>query len=153
MTSDKSNTGVATGKVPGGHPVAVISYGYWERRFARASDILSRILTLNGTTYSIQGVAVKGFAGENTTWPTLWIPMAMQSQVMPERPGLLKHPTSLWVTAIARLGPGKTVRDTLPADSAPRRRPNPQTEGMADLRPYSLRSSSMGRRRVARHAG
>jgi hypothetical protein len=92
VTSDKSNTGVATGKLSGGHPVAVISYRYWERRFAHASDILSRTLTLNGTTYSILGVAVKGFAGENITWPTLWIPMTMQSQVMPERPSLLKHP-------------------------------------------------------------
>jgi len=86
VTSDKSNTGVATGKVPGGHPVAVISSRYWERRFAHASDILSRTFTLNGTTYSILRVAVKEFAGENITWPTLWIPMATQSQVMRSGP-------------------------------------------------------------------
>ncbi len=38
---------------PGGHPVAVLSFGYWERRFARASDVVGRTLTLNGVTYDI----------------------------------------------------------------------------------------------------
>ena len=36
-------------RAPGAHPVAVISHGYWERRFARAADIVGRKLTLAGT--------------------------------------------------------------------------------------------------------
>src|SRR6266545_1152465 len=30
-------------RAPGGHPVAVISHGYWERRFALAPDIIGRL--------------------------------------------------------------------------------------------------------------
>ncbi len=90
-------------RAPGGHPVAVISYGYWERRFARAPDIVGRAFTLNGTTYTILGVTPRGFTGEWVGKPTdLWVPFMMAQQVMPEVPGLQRHPTRV----IARLKPG-----------------------------------------------
>jgi predicted permease len=97
-------------KVPGGHPVAVISYDYWQRRFNRAPDIAGRSFTLNGLTYGILGVAQAGFKGDVIGFPTdLWIPMAMQSQVMLERPGLLTNPNPPWLRIVARLKPGVPV--------------------------------------------
>jgi hypothetical protein len=63
--------------------VAVISYDYWQRRFAGAPDVTGRTFTLNQTTYNILGVTQKGFSGDWIGHPTdLWIPIAMQSQVM-----------------------------------------------------------------------
>ncbi|HYL74648.1 MAG TPA: ABC transporter permease [Bryobacteraceae bacterium] len=102
-------------RVPGGHPVAVISYRFWDRRFGRGGDVVGRALTIANTAYTIVGVAAKGFTGENVTEPNdVWVPMAMQSQVMPERPGLLTHPTSMWMTNIARLQPGVTTKAAQP---------------------------------------
>jgi predicted permease len=93
-------------RAPGGHPVAVISDGYWERRFARAPNIVGRAFTLHGLSYTIIGVAPRGFTGEWVGKPTdLWIPFAMESQVMPEVPGLQRYPTRV----IARLKPGVTM--------------------------------------------
>lgn len=93
-------------RVEGGHPVAVMSYGYWERRFARAPDVVGRTLTLYGTTYDIIGVTGRGFTGDWAGKPTdLWIPFMMHSQVIPElRGGLQRLPTLI----IGRLNPGVT---------------------------------------------
>src|SRR5712692_4143110 len=67
-------------RIPGGHPVAVISYGYWKRRFALAPDVVGRTFTLNGTTYTILGVAPQRFAGDVVGQPTdLWIPIKSHS--------------------------------------------------------------------------
>src|SRR5689334_24329191 len=79
-------------RVPGGHPVAVISDGYWRRRIGSTPDVVGRTLGLNGTTYTIIGVAARPFAGESVGHPVdVWIPMMMQSQVMLEMPGLLER--------------------------------------------------------------
>lgn len=101
-------------RVPGGHPVAVISDRYWTRRFARAPDVLERTFTLHGTTFTILGVASHGFSGDWIGQPVdLWIPMAMQSQVMPEETGLLDDhwgTGASWVRVVARLQPGVQVK-------------------------------------------
>ncbi|HEV2690539.1 MAG TPA: ABC transporter permease [Bryobacteraceae bacterium] len=102
-------------RIPGGHPVAVISYRYWDRRFGRNGDVVGRTINISNTVYTIVGVAAKGFSGENISEPSdVWIPMAMQSQAMPDRPGLLTHPTSMWMTNIARLQPGVSAKAAQP---------------------------------------
>ncbi len=93
-------------RVPGGHPVAVLSFNYWERRFARAADAVGRTFTLNGISYDIIGVTPRGFSGEWVGRPVdLWVPFMMCQQVMPETPGFQRYPTRV----IARLKPGMTM--------------------------------------------
>ena len=48
--------------VPGGPPVAVISYALWQRRFGGARDIVGRAVTLSGKRHTIVGVMPRGFA-------------------------------------------------------------------------------------------
>jgi macrolide transport system ATP-binding/permease protein len=97
-------------RVPGGHPVAVISYGYWERKFGLAPDAVGRTLSLNSTTYDIIGVAPRDFSGDWVGRPAdLWIPAMMQAQVMLEMPNLLKAGNG-WVRIIARLKPGVSMQ-------------------------------------------
>ena len=96
-------------RVPGAHPVAVIAAGYWRRRFGGTADVVGRTLGLNGTTYTVIGVASREFTGEATGRPVnVWVPMMMQSQVMLEMPGLLDKNNG-WLRIIARLRPGVTV--------------------------------------------
>jgi predicted permease len=127
-------------RTPGGHTVAVISDRYWERRFGRAPDVLGRVLTLNGTAFSILGVASPGFAGDMIGAPTdLWIPIAMQSLLMPDRPGLLTNRNSNWVRIIARLQPGATIE---------------QTQAVGEVIYRRLLAEGMGSSRLARsHLG
>jgi predicted permease len=93
-------------RVAGEQPVAVISYAFWERRFARASDVVGRTLTMNGTSYTILGVTPRGFSGEWVGRPVdLWIPTVMQAQVMPEYPTLVTS-GGVWLRLVGRLKPG-----------------------------------------------
>ncbi|HEV2688393.1 MAG TPA: ABC transporter permease, partial [Bryobacteraceae bacterium] len=93
-------------RVPGAHPVVVISDRYWQRKFARSNEVLGRTLTMNGTTFTILGVTPRNFLGDWVGRPTdLWIPIAMQSQVMVEMPGFLAKGNG-WIRIVARLQPG-----------------------------------------------
>ena len=46
-----------------GEPVAVLSYGYWQRRFASDPSIVGKTLTLNGHVYNLIGIAPRTFTG------------------------------------------------------------------------------------------
>jgi predicted permease len=95
-------------RAPGRQPVVVLSHAFWRRRLALDAGVIGRALSLNGVNYTIVGVTTEGFTGEWIGQPTdLWFPMAMQSQVMPEQPGLLGMPNSpTWTRIIGRLRPG-----------------------------------------------
>jgi len=93
-------------RVPGGHPVAVISYGYWQRRFGRNPAVVGQTFTLNDTSFTIIGVTPPEFFGEVVgDAPDLWLPTMMQPQVQPGR-NFLKIRFVTWVTLMARLKPG-----------------------------------------------
>ena len=66
----------------GEHPVAVISYGYWQRAFAGSLDVVGRKIRLNGTPFTVVGVAPENFRGVWLESPSdVWIPIVMQSDV------------------------------------------------------------------------
>ena len=50
-------------KVPGGAAVVVISYDYWQTRFARDPGAIGKALRLNGNDLTVIGVAPRGFQG------------------------------------------------------------------------------------------
>ena len=52
-------------RTPGGHPVAVLSYGSWQRRFGARDDIVGKTLRLNGVVFNVIGVAPPKFIGVN----------------------------------------------------------------------------------------
>jgi hypothetical protein len=47
-------------RVPGDHPIAVVSDGYWQRRFGGDAAILDRVVRISGTPITIIGVAPPG---------------------------------------------------------------------------------------------
>ena len=53
----------ADDQTPGAHPVAVISEGFWRRGFGSDLSVLGRDIEVNHHTFSIIGVAAKGFRG------------------------------------------------------------------------------------------
>src|SRR5947209_8092084 len=50
-------------RTPGGHPVAMLSYSYWQTRFAGDPSVVGQTVVLNGRNYTIVGVAQRGFDG------------------------------------------------------------------------------------------
>jgi predicted permease len=97
---------VSDDTAPGEHPVAVASYGYWQRRFGRGTAILNQVVRISGTPITIIGVAPAGFFGEQVgAAPDLWVPLTMWGQVVPGR-NLLQSPGTSWLRMIGRLQPG-----------------------------------------------
>jgi predicted permease len=93
----------------GAHPVAVASYSWWKRRFARDPSIVGKTVTLGATVYTIVGVAPPEFSGTTVGQsPDLWIPLSMEKQVSPGWNGLDdKSFQSLYI--LGRLKPGVSV--------------------------------------------
>jgi predicted permease len=66
----------------GGSPMAVISYGYWQRQFEADPAVVGRKLVVNRVPVTIVGVAPQGFFGSRAgTQPAFWMPLSMQSVV------------------------------------------------------------------------
>jgi len=56
--------------------IAVISYNYWTRRFARNPDVLGTTLFVNGIAFTIVGISGEGFEGLEAGRSTdFWIPL------------------------------------------------------------------------------
>jgi predicted permease len=63
---------------PGAHPVAVISYRYWQRRFGGSPAALGQWFQSGGKQFEIVGVAEKGFSGiEPGIGTDIWVPTMM----------------------------------------------------------------------------
>jgi predicted permease len=100
-------------QVPGGHPMAMLSYAYWQSRFAGNPAIVGKTLTVNGHNFTIVGVAGKGFDGvELGTASRVFVPLMMRPQLMPLFNEQLdfNNRRSRWVNVFGRLKPGVSRR-------------------------------------------
>jgi predicted permease len=96
-------------------PIAVISYNYWTRRFARDPNILGQTLYVNAIPMTIVGVSAKGFEGLEPGGSTdFWLPLQNRRELNawgnPPQDGKLYVANSTWwcMRLIARLAPGVT---------------------------------------------
>jgi len=56
--------------------VAVLSYGYWSRRFGKNCAVVGQTLHVRGVPFTVVGVAAKDFIGIESGKPTdVWIPL------------------------------------------------------------------------------
>ncbi len=105
--------------------VAVISYSYWTRRFARNPSILGRTLFIKGNAFTIIGVGPEGFFGVEPAQSTdIWIPLQNQRDLnawggAAEAGTLYGTPTWWCLELIARLAPGVSAAKAL-AEVTPR---------------------------------
>ena len=90
-------------------PVAVISYSFWRRRFRLDSAAIGAGVDLNGTVFTIVGVAPPDFFGERVeSPPDFWLPLSRQAQVM-QRDSWLDKQDVYWLNLMGRLRPGTTA--------------------------------------------
>ena len=75
----------ATDAPQGANPFVVVSYDCWRRRFQADPDIMGRVVRLNGTEFTITGVAPRGFRGLRMFgfWPEMWVPIGMHAMIEP----------------------------------------------------------------------
>lgn len=83
-------------------PVAVLSHGFWQRRFGSDQSVVGTSLTLNRQRFTVIGVAASDFHGAEMTVPDVWIPVTMQPALMPESK-FLDLPNCSWLSVVGRL--------------------------------------------------
>jgi predicted permease len=93
-------------RVPGGHPVAMLSHGFWTARFSSDPSILGTTVAINGHPYTVIGVARRGFDGIELGRQTqVFVPLMMKAQITPTW-NALDERLWRWVKVFARLKPG-----------------------------------------------
>jgi putative ABC transport system permease protein len=84
-----------------GAPVVVLSYGLWNEDFGADRGIVGRVVTLNGSPYTIAGVMPRSFAFPDRT-ARLWMPMRT-TEVNDDDRG------NNWFYVVGELAPGRTL--------------------------------------------
>lgn len=87
------------------NPVVVLSYGFWQRKFALSPSVIGRDIRLNGFPFTVIGVAPEGFGGDVVgEQMALFVPLNMQPEIVRGRHWLTSGNVS-WLTLIGRLLP------------------------------------------------
>ena len=107
-------------RTPNSHPVAVISYSFWQRRFNSDPDIAGKIVKLNNHDFTIVGVAPFGFTGAKFLGfiPDMWVPVMMHEQVWPDSEQILTRRASRFLSLRGRLKDGVSLEQAEAAMNA-----------------------------------
>jgi predicted permease len=93
-------------RAPGANPVAVLSYGFWERRFGKDPSLIGKTILVNEHALTVVGVTAQAFYGtELSEIPDVFVPMMMTSVFIPVPANRLQSHTHQWITLMARRKP------------------------------------------------
>ena len=96
-------------KLRNGHPVAVLQYDFWRNHFPGAAAIAGSTIRLNGSPFTVIGVAAPGFEGTDVGIPTqVWVPVMMKNVITPTWDALDDERWA-WFYLFGRLKPGVTI--------------------------------------------
>jgi predicted permease len=110
----------------GAPPVAVLSHGFWLRRFGGDPSVVGKVVQANNTPVTIIGVTSPDFTGVQRVignGPDMTFPLALDTRLIaqegiraePGRPGApprLSQATYWWLQIMGRLKPGATPEQT-----------------------------------------
>jgi predicted permease len=95
---------------PGAHPVAVLSYEYWQRRFGGDPGIVGGKLILNNRPMTVVGITPPGFYGTDLSEVTdVRVPMMMVTVFRPFPANRLQNSGHRWMEAFARRKPNVSI--------------------------------------------
>ena len=98
----------------GATPVAVISYGYWQRRFRLNPSAVGKQILINSVPFTIAGVSAPGFFGLDAGGdPPVFLPLHAAPLLAPkpedEQKRRFLNRSFYWVEMMGRLQPGVTL--------------------------------------------
>ena len=94
--------------IPRENPVVVLSHKFWRERFNGDPAIVGQKIVLNGTPFTVVGVAAEKFQGPFVLAPDMWVP-AMSAPLIGRGEGLIKCRECSWIMALGRLAPNVSV--------------------------------------------
>lgn len=95
----------------GAAPYAVLSYGFWRRAFGGDQNVIGKEIHLNGSPFTVVGVAREGFSGtEMGASPDIFVPIMMIRQVNRDTGPNWNSRHMWWLVLMARLRPGVSMQ-------------------------------------------
>jgi predicted permease len=92
-------------QAPRGEPVAVLAFDYWQSRYSARADVMGSTMRIGTATYTIIGVAPRGFDGvSDGRAPIAFIPATTYGASM--RSNYYNRYSWSWVEMLVRLAPG-----------------------------------------------
>lgn len=95
-------------RVPNAAPVAVLSHRFWLERFSGDRSIVGRGIVLNGSPFTVVGVAEEGFTGPRLVAADLWVPV-MSSPLVGGSVETLEGRRFVWLMMFGRVAPDVPV--------------------------------------------
>jgi predicted permease len=90
-------------RTPGAHPVAVLSYRFWESRFNKDPNLIGKTILINEHPVTVLGVTPPGFYGVDlTNNPDVRVPLMMTPVFNPLPPTRLQSRRHQWLSVMAR---------------------------------------------------
>jgi putative ABC transport system permease protein len=129
--------------VRGARRSVIITYGFWQSRYAGDPEIVNKTVSMDGEPWTIVGVLPRHFAPQLLPRPgelVVWMPKIVQEHEKRIR-------ASNWWNVVARLAPGVTLAQAqteMDAISADLARENPRTNQNTSAAVISLRDHLMG---------
>jgi predicted permease len=91
-------------------PLVILRNNFWKQSLGSDPHILGKSMMLNGTNYTIIGVAQPGFTGfEVAMAPDFWTTLSMEEKLIHD-PGRLTSRNSNWLLTEGRLAPGQNTK-------------------------------------------
>lgn len=91
---------------PGAHPIAVLSYRFWESRFNKDPNLIGKTILVNEHTVTVLGVTPPGFYGVDlSNNPDVRVPMMMTPVFNPLPPTRMQSRRHQWLSVMARRKP------------------------------------------------
>lgn len=95
---------MAEDRAPGASPLVVLSHRFWSRRFQADSSIVGKPIVLNGSPFTVVGVAAERFQGPFVLAPDIWVPLTASSLLgLPA--DIFENRRAVWIMGIGRLAP------------------------------------------------
>ena len=90
-------------RIPGGHALVVLSYGYWQRRFGGDAQVVGKSIRVNTHPMTIVGVTPAEFTGlEIGVSPDIRVPIVMQAEML-NADSRLENPDEWWLQIFGRV--------------------------------------------------
>src|SRR5262245_26442923 len=96
-------------RVPGGHPVVVISHSLWQRKFGGDPAVIGKPLRVGTRTFTIVGITEPEYRGSIVGLSLqVFVPLMMQREVMTTLGDFVTSPArnNHWLLTVGRVKPG-----------------------------------------------
>jgi predicted permease len=98
-----------------GHPVVVLGYAFWQRRFGGDGNVVGKTVRVNNALMTVIGVAPRGFFGVDVGRnPDVYVPLAMKAEITPTWDGYDDRGYH-YLHLLGRLKPDMTIKQASPS--------------------------------------